>query len=177
MYVAVGKYRQMSLIKIFVLWCQWHNTGRPSINLDDGLQHPNIEWKHVSVSYPRIWYSCLLYDWCIYFLLWCYIIYSLYSCHITISILALDYPPSKYIYECQKWCPSGFRGCCWLIKRLHSGPGQINIDISGCCCWRGWCVRYHAATDPHLRHGVIALRSGKFCCTHRLRHIESTHTI
>ena len=77
-----------------------HNTVLPSINFNNNGRKPNIHGKHFSISFPRILSSCLRYEGCIYSLLWCDIIYSLYAGHITISVLELDFFPIEiYLRE------------------------------------------------------------------------------
>ena len=65
-------------------------------------------WKTFFYLIPNYGILLLTFAWCLYSLLWCHIIYSLYDIHITISILALDFFPFKYIYGHQKWWP------CWI---------------------------------------------------------------
>ena len=46
--------------------------------------------------------SCYIFDWCIYSLLWFHIIYLLNACHITISILTLDFLTTKVYLQTSK---------------------------------------------------------------------------
>ena len=146
MYVAIDKYWQKNLIKIFEFWCQRHNKVHPSIKLYYGGRQSNFHGRGEVISFPSIGYSWLIHDWCLYLLLWCYIIYSLNDGHVTISVLELDFCPSEYIYKRQKWWPY------WIAVAWADFAAPI-----GCCTERVGAL--YRRLMAFLTHGSFVFRN------------------